>query len=54
MSAVAAMAPAVIGVDLGTDGVRAIIVDAHTGVLSSATRDYPLLTVSRLAAESTT
>jgi xylulokinase len=33
------------GIDLGTGGVRAIVVDASTGaLLSSATAEYPLLT----------
>src|SRR5688572_1698563 len=41
----AAVAPTVMGVDLGTGGVRAIVIDAHTGaLLSSATAEYPLLT----------
>ena len=40
-----AVAPTVMGVDLGTGGVRAIVIDAHTGaLLSSATAEYPLLT----------
>ena len=37
--------PAVLGVDLGTSGVRAVVVDATTGrVISAATAEYPLLT----------
>jgi xylulokinase len=37
--------PAVMGVDLGTGGVRAVVVDGGTGaVVSSATSEYPLLT----------
>src|SRR5688500_11298415 len=45
MAAAAAASPTVMGVDLGTGGVRAIVIDAHTGaLLSSATAEYPLLT----------
>src|SRR5688572_27475673 len=37
--------PAVMGVDLGTQGVRAIVVDADDGrVIAGATAEYPLLT----------
>src|SRR5687768_4825629 len=43
--AASAAAPTVMGVDLGTGGVRAILIDAHSGaLLSSATAEYPLLT----------
>src|SRR6266545_6624099 len=44
--------PAVMGVDLGTGGTRAIVVDAATGrLISSATAEYPLLTPSPQWAE---
>src|SRR5215207_2063477 len=37
--------PAVMGVDLGTGGARAIVVEARSGeVVASATHEYPLLT----------
>ncbi|MGH2366646.1 MAG: FGGY family carbohydrate kinase, partial [Chloroflexota bacterium] len=37
--------PALMGVDLGTGGARAIVVEAETGhVLAGATADYPLYT----------
>src|SRR5687768_8141974 len=37
--------PAVMGVDLGTQGARAIVVDADDGqVVAGATAEYPLLT----------
>ncbi|HEU5317904.1 MAG TPA: xylulokinase, partial [Chloroflexota bacterium] len=44
--------PAVAGIDLGTGGVRALVIDSETGaVLSSATAEYPLLTPRPLWAE---
>jgi xylulokinase len=37
--------PTVVGVDLGTQGARAIVVDAGSGrVVAGATAEYPLLT----------
>ena len=46
--------PSVMGVDLGTSGVRAVVVDFETGhLLAAATAEYPLLTPQPQWAEQT-
>ena len=38
------MADVVVGLDLGTGGVRVIAVDLQGKIIAAATRSYPLLT----------
>src|SRR5689334_14293501 len=45
-------APTLMGIDLGTQSVRAIVVDSETGsVIAAASAEYPLLTPQPLWAE---
>ncbi len=44
--------PALMGIDLGTQGIRVLVIDAESGkVVASATAEYPLLTPKPLWAE---
>jgi xylulokinase len=44
--------PSLMGIDLGTQGIRVLVIDAESGkVLASATAEYPLLTPKPLWAE---